>query len=479
MDYFLAIDQGTHSSRACLFDETGKLVSSKSKTISLKRINTSHVEQDADEIVESVMGVISALLDETSTDDKIVACGIAIQRSSVLAWQSDGRAISPILSWQDTRGLRQLEKLNKHETEIQQLSGLPLSAHYGASKLNFLLNKFDRINSGGTKLRISPLISYLLFHILEHHPYIVDHGNAQRTQLFGIKELNWSRQLTDLFGIPIKLLPDCVSVLSKYDTPHGFLSNTQIPVYAISGDQNAAIYGTGKLDSTTALVNLGTGAFVLRLLKHYKTSERQLSGIGYSEDENIQYIREATINGAGSALTWLEENHKNSDIRNLLPVWLDDIKRPPVFINTIGGLGSPWWRNDIKPDFITTENLSNEVEPDIATKAVSIIESIVFMIYANLDIMHDEQTLTHLRISGGLSNLDGLCQRLANLSGLTVERLDQPDATARGVAWLAAGRPDGWSDVSFDQFIQDNDPELETRYRFFFEALSKSLKETA
>jgi glycerol kinase len=486
LTYYLAIDQGTHASRACLFDKAGDLVCEYTKKIKIRRISSSYIEQDANEILDSVNDVVTKLLHEAGTQQTIVACGFAIQRSSVVAWKNDGTVISPVLSWQDTRGKQQLVDLDKHKAEIQQLSGLPLSAHYGASKLRYLLDKTKSQITTLDTLRLSPLISYLLFHILEGHPYIVDHSNAQRTQLFDLAKLNWSPRLTDLFNIPIQVLPDCVPVLKNPDTPHGKLAGTEIPVNAISGDQNAAIFGAGLLKPETALVNFGTGAFVLRLLTHYRTSEKQLSGIACSDHNTVQYVREATINGAASALTWLEKRHQVSDVLKQLPAWLnniglDEIKQPPLFINTIGGLGSPWWFSNIEAKFINSEFIESDspfskvaadlAATDLATQAVAIIESIVFMVCINLEIMQREQTLSSLRLSGGLSQLDGLCQRLANLSGLRIERMKLPEATARGVAWLAAGKPDGWSNVELDVFEPAIMPALSKRYAMFRAAL--------
>jgi glycerol kinase len=480
LTYYLAIDQGTHASRACLFDETGRLVSEHSKNIQLKRISSTHIEQDADEIVDSVKEVIAKLLQEARPQRTIAACGIAIQRSSVLAWQSDGRAISPVLSWQDTRGSRQLDDLREAEGEIQQLSGLPLSAHYGATKLHYLQGEAKTRGMVTGTLRLSPLISYLLFHILEEHPYIVDHTNAQRTQLFSIAELNWSARLAELFKVPLQTLPDCVPVLKHADTAHGKLVDTEIPVTAISGDQNAAFFDTGSLTSETALVNLGSGAFVLSLLPHYKTSEKQLSTIACSENSTVQYVREATINGAGSALEWLEKKYGVRGLWKQLPAWLNVIgpdgnRQPPLFINSIGGLGSPWWNNSIEPGFVIDDDLANNAEAEPASQAVAVIESIVFMICINLEIMQSEQTLSRLRVCGGLSQLDGLCQRLADLSALPVERLRLPEATARGIAWLAAGKPGNWSRADVEKFKPDNNACLRKRYAKFSAIMNNML----
>ena len=473
MRYYLAIDQGTHASRACLFDETGLLVSEHTKKIQLKQISRTHIEQDADEIVNSVKEVVAKLLHEVNTQDEIAACGIAIQRSSVIAWKNDGTAISPVLSWQDTRGSQQLEDLRKVENEIQQLSGLPLSAHYGASKLHYLLNSIKSHDVTPETLRLSPLISYLLFHILEEHPYIVDHTNAQRTQLFSIADLNWSPRLAELFNVPLQTLPGCVPVLNNTDPAHGKLAGTDIPVTAISGDQNAAIFGAGLLTSETALVNFGSGAFVLSLLPHYRTSKKQLSSIAYSEDNTVQYAREGTINGAGSALAWLEKRHNVSNLWKRLPAWLNEIDQPPLFINSVGGLGSPWWNNNIEPKFIIVDASLNKAGTALSSQAVAVIESIVFMVCINMEIMRSEQTLNRVRVCGGLSQLDGLCQRLADLSALPVERMNLPEATALGIAWLAAGKPDAWSSVEVEVFKPANNATLSERYAMFSSTFTK------
>ena len=492
--YYLAIDQGTHASRACLFDEAGVLVCEYTKKIKLNRISSSHIEQDANEIVDSVKEVVAKLLHEVSDQDVIAACGIAIQRSSVLAWKNDGTAISPVLSWQDTRGKQQLSALKKHEAEIQQLSGLPLSAHYGASKLHDLLAEAKNQGVEQDTLRLSPLISYLLFHLLQEHPYIVDHSNAQRTQLFDLSAMNWSARLADLFAIPLQFLPECVPVLKSAAAAHGRLAGSEIPVCAISGDQNAAFFAAGLLKTETALVNFGTGAFVLSLLPHYRASKKQLSSVACSDHDTVQYVREATINGAASALTWLEKRHQLSDIWKQLPQWLDasglkdnglkenglhEVGQTPLFINTVGGLGSPWWNNSIEAKFIVPAMPLNKPPVELAAtnmraEAVAIIESIVFMVCSNLELMQCEQPLTTLRVAGGLSQLDGLCQRLANLSALQVQRMHLSEATARGVAWLAAGKPDGWSSVELEVFEPVHTPALTERYDMF-NAVLKSL----
>ena len=309
----------------------------------------------------------------------------------------------------------------------------------------------------------------MLFHLLKEQPYIVDHANAQRTQLFSLAELDWSRQLAELFEVPVSALPMCVPILSDTKQAHGHLTESDIPLTAISGDQNAAIYSDAELDTDTALINIGSGAFILRPLGQYADSDSLLTGIRCSDSHSVQYLREATVNGAGSALTWLEDNHGVSDLWQQLPVWLDEIARPPVFLNTIGGLGSPWWRNDIGAVFLPCDNS----QATLAAEAVAVIESIVFMLTVNLTLMQSEQPLNRLHISGGLSQLDGLCQRLSDLSRLPVQRTEQTESTSRGIARLAAGRPEQWCRQRTESFQPASSLPLEKRYQYFCENLKR------
>ena len=473
MNYYLAIDQGTFASRASLFNLQGQLIYQHKQGIKLNRISESHVEQDADEILGSVKSCLSQVFSFLKTTDKITACGLATQRSSVLAWQSNGEAISPVLSWQDTRGYAQIKQLAKYDNEIRSLTGLPLSAHYGASKLHYLLQQNKHNTHPETSLQLSPLVSYLLYHLLDGQPYIIDHANAQRSQLFDLEDLQWSSRLCELFNIPVKLLPQCVPVIRSIERPHGFLRHSNIPVTAINGDQSAAIFADGlpgennNNANETAVINIGTGAFILCLQETCLSSKEQLTGIACSAQNNIQYTREATINGAASALKWLEQNEHEKELWRRLPAWLAQINQPPVFINTIGGLASPWWQTDIAPRFI----YHNNHQTGLAEKTVAIVESIIFMLCLNLQIIEREQKLTTLKVSGGLAALNGLCQRLASLSGKTVIQTLDSEMTSRGIAWLAADNRQDWQDSTVNIFQPEQPSEnlqaLQKRYQLF------------
>ena len=466
MSYYLGVDQGSHSSRAVLFDDSGAVVADAAQKVTLNRNSTGHVEHDAVQLLDSVTRVIRQVLSSLDGQQlkQVAACGIATQRSTVLAWDAHGGALSPALSWQDVRAEALLKKLKPHEREIRRLTGLPLTAYYSASKMNWLLSESDRVKQcAADELRISPLISYLLFHLLDNRPYEIDFSNAQRTQLFALDSLTWSEQLCNWFDVDSCLLPDCMPMCANY----GQLADTHIPVTAVCGDQNAAMFGIGTLEPGVALVNIGSGAFVLRELDQFSNSTSQLTGIAYSDMSKVSYMREATINGAANALDWAEQQWHVDDLLSRLPEWIERVNEPPVFINAVGGLGTPWMLGGIQPSFIGNGDYSD------AEKVVAVIESIVFMIQVNLELMNAEIPLNKLRVSGGLSKQNGLCQKLSNLSGFEIERSNVTEATARGVAWLAAGRPENWSiagsdgGAEFVRFVPQHEQTLHARYQIF------------
>jgi len=461
MDYILAIDQGTHASRALLLDQDGEVMARSLHPVTLVHPRPGRVEQDAEQLVTSAQAAVQEVLHTlTSTQrDTVRACGITTQRSTVIAWQPDGTPVCAALGWQDTRGARQIAKLHSNAMAIREISGLPLSAHYGASKLHWLHHEVGNL----PEIQFGPLASFLLQRLTHERIRAVDHSNAQRMQLFDIHTLEWSQQLAEWFDVPFDRLPPCHPVLHEY----GSLSDCDIPVTALCGDQNAAWFGAGQPGDSAALVNLGSGAFILAAQNGAAAPTELLTSIASSDRKHCEYLLEGTVNGAGSALQWLQAQWPDEDIQSGLPHWLEQVTDPPLFMNTVGGLGSPWWCQGPAPGFV-----SDHDQLEVAEAAVAVAESILFLIQHNLEIIRQQKTITGLRVSGGLSQLEALCQKLANLSKLPVQRADDPEASARGIAWLAAGRPEHWQARNEVQSFEPvMDTALDNRYTRFIEQL--------
>ena len=434
----LVIDQGTLSTRALALNKNGKILTSASCDVSLQRRGLELVEQDANEIIASVNEVVQAVLGNSQVRRLGVSCaGLATQRSSVVAWDKrTGEPLGPLLSWQDRRAAEWLSGFNTHADQVKEQTGLQLSPHYGASKLRWYVDHLPAVKQAMHEgsLALGPLASFLLFHLLQDQPLLVDHANASRTQLWNLQSRDWDPWLLDLFGVPLETLPLCRPICHNY----GFLRTADIPMTAVNGDQTAAIYSLGRPRRDTAIINIGTGAFIL--IPTGAEIIRQsalLSGLARSTEDWGEYIIEGTVNGAGAALDWAAKKWNLPNITTQLSTWLLREDEPPLFINTIGGLGSPWWQSGPSP------TLQGDGKP--WQRAVAVAESIVFMLQTNLETMGEAGlAVTRLQVSGGLAQFDGLCQRLASLAKLPVYRPAETEATCRGIAWLAAGSPSRW-----------------------------------
>jgi glycerol kinase len=472
----LAIDQGTHATRALVFDGRGRMLAHASRPVSLQVHSRAEVEQSPTEILDSLHDIVDEILRQPGIDAaRIGSAGLATQRSSVLAWdRNTGRALSPVLSWQDTRAAADLEAFDRHESAIRERTGLRLSPHYGAGKLCWLLRHETEVIAARAQgvLAIGPLASFLLHHLSGTGGERIDHANASRTLLWNLESRDWDPWLLGLFDIPQEVLPRCVPIVADY----GLTRTGGIPLTAVNGDQTAALYAQGQPARDTLVVNTGTGAFVLLPTGENRRSHPGLlSGLSRSDGRSADHYLEGTVNGASAALDWVARQYRIANWQAQVPGWLDEVKAPPVFLNSIGGLGAPWWQPGPDPVFLPD---SGSIQIGPGNAMVAAIESIVFLIQCNVELLLKlNPGVGRIRISGGLAPLDGLCGKLANLSGLTVDRSRAIESTARGIAWLAAGCPDSWESPGVERrFIPQDDPQLVDRYARFRAVLESVLR---
>jgi glycerol kinase len=462
MSLVLAIDQGTHASRALVVDETGRVLARGVREIALAHPQPDRAEQDGEEIVASILDAVAQALRSLGARSAEVSCaGLASQRSNAVCWDRvTGRALSPIFSWQDRRAHAWIAALEAaHGEAVHRKTGLYLSPHYGASKLRWALDELPAVRAAlaaGT-LAWGPMASFLVFRLLKERPFLAEPQCAARTQLWNIHERDWDPELLALFGLPAGFLPRSVPTIHDWGTLE--TSGLSVPLTAVNGDQSAAVFAFGWPEEDCAYVNIGTSAFVQRALTRSPGHvPRQLTGIILAERDLTVYMVEGNVNGAGTALEWLERELGIEDLTAQLPAWLERSAPPPLFLNGIAGLGGPFWRADFASRFVG--------EGDPWQKAVAVVESIGFLLQANIDHMAKFlPPARHLQVSGGVSRLDGLCRRLAAVSGLPVHRREDPEASARGIAYLAAGRPAAWNTASAeDVFAPARDDALRERY---------------
>ena len=472
MHGILALDQGSHASRAVVFDAAGRECASAKVAIATQRRAEIEVEHDARELLASVRAAAERALAaarQARGGLEIVAAGLATQRSTFVACDRTTLApLAPAISWQDRRNAAWLECLRAHEPRVRALTGLPLSAHYGASKMRWCLDHLPAVTRAAARgeLLLLPLAAWLVGHLTGR--VVVDPANAARTLLWDSATLDWSAELCALFGIAPVCLPPCSATRAHFGTVE--VDGTAVPLTACTGDQSAVPYAFGTPDPGCAYINLGTGAFIQRPLPTRPQAPAPLIGSILALDgHGPLYSLEGSVNGAGAAVAWCAAKSGVSEPA----LWsafetLPGSAVPPLFINAVGGLGSPWWQTRVAPEMIGT---GTPVE-----RFAAVIESIVFMIAENLERMVDHGgVLRRVVVTGGLSRSDGLCRRLAATLGVPVQR-GGLEATARGVAALAA-LPGGprWVSELGASFAPGLDPALAGRREHWHAALQQRL----
>ncbi len=458
----LAIDQGTHASRALVFDRHGRTLASGMSDIAITYPQADWAEQDGDEIVNSVRVAATLALQALGTRRQdVVAAGLSSQRSSVICWDRvTGQPLSPIFSWQDRRAHAWIDQLQPHADSVHRKTGLFLSPHYGASKLRWALDHLPAVRAAIDRQTLcwGPMASFVVFRLCAEQPFLADPQCAARTQLWNLQTQDWDPELLALFGLPQGFLPRSVPTCHVWGTLD--LPGAAIPLTAVNGDQSAAVFAFGWPEADSAYINIGTSAFVQRALTRFPGHvPRQLTGIILDDGSKRVYMVEGNVNGAGTALEWVSKELGIEQLTMQIPQWLARLDKPPLFLNGIAGLGGPFWQPEFESRFV------GEAEPWL--KAVAVVESIAFLLQANIDHMNRYvPAAQRIRISGGVSLLDGLCQRLACISGLPVHRRDDPEASARGIAYLACGRPEDWNQGAHeDVFAAQGDSALQARYR--------------
>jgi glycerol kinase len=476
MNAVLALDQGSHASRACIYDEDGTLRAAHTVPVATRRVDDQQIEQDADELLASLQDAAHAALATARAQDaalRLVAAGLAVQRSTVVCCTHAGQALGPALSWQDRRNAAWLQSLAPEEPRVRALTGLPLSAHYGASKLRWCLEHLSAVRAAAQRadLLAAPLASFLALRLTGGRAR-VDPANAARTLLMDTRRLDWSEELLRLFALQRAWLPECARTRDDYGSLD--LDGGPVPLRALTGDQSAMPFAAGAPDTDTLYVNLGTGAFIQRPLRTRPADPAPLLGsVLYSDASGACYSLEGTVNGAGSAISWFctHEQLDECALWSALET-LDTPTHLPVFLNGTGGLGSPWWRPAFTSRFIgggtTLERFA------------AIVDSIAFMIACNAQILTRQAGPARaLLLAGGMSRSAWLCRRLAALLQLPVTVLES-EGSARGVAALAAPEwAARWPSGVRAHYGVEAQAGLAAQLRIFQEQMAAALQESA
>ncbi|TNF01483.1 MAG: glycerol kinase [Gammaproteobacteria bacterium] len=476
---YLVIDQGGQSSRVLVFDASGQQRLILRESVQTKHPMPGRVEQEPLEVVASIRTLLDKLPEQLGADlYKLKSVAIVTQRSSLVCWdRQTGGPLSPVLSWQDIRAAGYLKTLALSDTEIAEHTGLRPNAHYGASKMRWCLDTIPGVKAalGEQRLACGPLASFLLFSLTREHHFAVDPGNAQRTLLWHLPSGRWDEVLLAQFDIPKTILPPLQPSASNFGDLQ--IGDVSLPVELLNGDQNAAFFCRGTMPAGQVTINAGTGAFIaVPCPQSAVAPEGLLKTLIFETGTDTAtarcFVVEGTVNGAASALELQAAELGVTDYQRKLEQWCRSETKIPLFLNGVGGLGAPYWQGDFQSRFVDVDTKNN------AAAMVAVLESIVFLLMVNLlrirDGWKESEPLTGIQVGGGLSQLDGFCQRLADLARLPVLRGVETEATGRGAAFLLAGRPEVWPAQPGDEFAPMTNAELSGRFQHWLKAMAEA-----
>ncbi len=443
MTYILAIDQGTTSSRAILFDAQMQRVGTAQHEFTQHFPQEGWVEHDAEEIWGSVLTVCREVMQTTGVSAaQIAGIGITNQRETTVIWdRATGAPIHNAIVWQDRRTAEICERLRKAgcEDDVTAQTGLLLDPYFSGTKVKWLLDTIpgarDRAAAG--ELLFGTIDTFLIWRLTEGRVHATDATNAARTLLFDIHKGEWSTEICDLLDIPQALLPDVRDCAADFGSTSLF--NGNIPILGVAGDQQAATIGQACFQPGMMKSTYGTGCFALLNTgtQPVESKNRLLTTIAYQLDGQKTYALEGSIFIAGAAVQWLRDALQ---IIETAPQSGElaakaDPNQHVVLVPAFTGLGAPYWKPDCRGAIFGLTRNSGRAEITRAT-----LESIAFQ---TRDLWHAMQgdwgaeTDVILRVDGGMSASDWAMQGLSDILGAPVDRPVMQETTALGAAWLA------------------------------------------
>lgn len=449
----LAIDQGTTSSRAILFDHSGAVKAVAHKEFRQFFPHSGWVEHDPNEIWSSQASVIAEVITSAGiTAKEIAAIGITNQRETTIVWdRKTGHPVYHAIVWQDRRTAAMCNDLKQQNLSdfIQSKTGLVIDAYFSATKLQWILDHVPGAREKARKgqLAFGTVDSWLVWKLTQGACHVTDVSNASRTMLFNIYTQRWDDEILELFQIPKSILPKVRPSSEVYGQTSPELFAAKIPISGIAGDQQAALFGQMCLEPGMLKNTYGTGAFmVLNTGKRAIRSQNNLiTTIAWQLDDQIHYALEGSIFIAGAVVQWLRDGlrlvHSSSEIERLAQTVPDSggIYLVPAF----AGLGAPHW-----DPFARGAIFGLERSTSAGHLARAALEGIAFQTLDVLQAMEADSNIVvnELRVDGGAAANDTLMQFQADIAGIPLIRPAILETTALGAAYLAGLAVDFWHD---------------------------------
>lgn len=443
--YVIALDQGTTSCRAMLFDSDSNIVGVAQKEFTQIFPKAGWVEHDADEIWSTQYGVIAELVAKTELNlDEVAAIGITNQRETTVVWdKATGKPVYNAIVWQcrRTTGICDELKAKGLEESFRTKTGLVVDAYFSGTKVKWILDNVPgaREKADNNELLMGTMDTWLIWKLTGGQVHVTDYSNASRTLMYNIRDLKWDEELLQALGVPASMLPEVKSSSEVYGLtdPSQFLGYA-IPIAGVAGDQQAALFGQGCYTPGTAKNTYGTGCFMLMNTgdKLYDSKNGLLTTIAWGIDGKVEYALEGSIFIAGAAIQWLRDGLKileaapDSEYFAGKVVDTDGVYVVPAF----AGLGAPYWDMRARGAIL---GLTRGITKEHIIRAT--LDSLAYQTKDVLGAMEADSgiKLKALKVDGGAVANNLLMQFQADILGVSVDRPKIIETTALGAAFLA------------------------------------------
>ena len=453
--YVLAIDQGTTSTRAILFNKKGEIVHTSQREFTQYFPEPGWVEHDANEIWVTTLAVIAGVLIESDTKPtEIHSIGITNQRETTVVWDKNtGLPVYHALVWQSrqTSDIANQIIADGYEELVKSKTGLRVDAYFSGTKVRWILDNVEGARARAEKgdLLFGTIDTWLIWKLTGNKVHVTDYTNASRTMMFNIHELKWDDELLDILTIPKKMLPEVRSSSEVYgETVEYHMFGQRVPIAGVAGDQQAALFGQNCFEEGMIKNTYGTGCFILMNTgeKAVNSENGLITTIAYGLDGKVNYALEGSVFVAGSAVQWLRDGLKmftdagETEEYALRAGNSDGVYMVPAFV----GLGAPHWDTDARGAiFGLTRGTSN----DIFIRAT--LESIAYQSKDVMETMIQDSgiPITEMRVDGGAAKNNFLMQFQSDILNIEIKRPKVSETTALGAAYLAGLATGFWESI--------------------------------
>lgn len=456
MGYILALDQGTTSSRAIVFDGNMRIASVAQEEFPQHYPASGWVEHDPSDLWATTAATARAAIEKAGLHaSDIAAIGITNQRETTLVWdRTTGRPIHNAIVWQDRRTADFCAKLreNGHEPMITDRTGLLADPYFSATKVKWILDHVDvaRDRARRGELAFGTVDSWLIWNLTGGRLHVTDATNAARTMLYDIHKGRWSREICDLFDIPLEMLPEVHDCAADFGVSRADLFGREIPILGVAGDQQAATIGQACFMPGMVKSTYGTGCFAVLNTGEtpVASTNKLLTTIAYQLDGRPTYALEGSIFIAGAVVQWLRDGLKviraAPETQGLAET--ADAAQDLILVPAFVGLGAPYWKPEARGAVFGMTRNSGPAE-----FARAALESVGYQTRDLLDAMQAdwarEGAQPSLRVDGGMAANDYAMQFLSDIIGAPVDRPEVLETTALGAAWLAGTRAGAWPEM--------------------------------